>query len=106
VRILKEPKNALVKQYQKLLEMDNVELEFEDAALEAIAKEAIKRNTGARGLRAIIESIMLDVMFEVPSRSDVQKCVITEQVVKEKLPPILTLRDGSSTRGKKKEESA
>jgi len=106
VRILKEPKNALVKQYQKLLEMDNVELEFEDAALEAIAKEAIKRNTGARGLRAIIESIMLDVMFEVPSRTDVQKCVITEKVVKEKLPPILTLRDGSSTRGKKKEESA
>mgnify|MGYP001376030943 FL=1 len=106
VRILKEPKNALVKQYQKLLEMDNVELEFEDAALEAIAREAIKRNTGARGLRAIIESIMLDVMFEVPSRSDVQKCVITEKVVKEKLPPILTLRDGSSTRGKKKEESA
>jgi len=106
VRILKEPKNALVKQYQKLLEMDNVELEFEDAALEALAKEAIKRNTGARGLRAIIESIMLDVMFEVPSRTDVQKCVITEKVVKEKLPPILTLRDGSSTRGKKKEESA
>jgi ATP-dependent Clp protease ATP-binding subunit ClpX len=106
VRILKEPKNALVKQYQKLLEMDNVELEFEDAALEAIAKEAIKRNTGARGLRAIIESIMLDVMFEVPSRSDVQKCVITEKVVKEKLPPVLTLRDGGSTRGKKKEESA
>jgi len=106
VRILKEPKNALVKQYQKLLELDNVELEFEDAALEAIAKEAIKRNTGARGLRAIIESIMLDVMFEVPSRTDVQKCVITEKVVKEKLPPILTLRDGSSTRGKKKEESA
>lgn len=105
VRILKEPKNALVKQYQKLLEMDNVELEFEDAALEAIAKEAIKRNTGARGLRAIIESIMLDVMFEVPSRNDVEKCIITEQVVKEKLPPILNLKDGS-TRGKKKEESA
>jgi len=105
VRILKEPKNALVKQYQKLLEMDNVELEFEDAALEAIAKEAIKRNTGARGLRAIIESIMLDVMFDVPSRNDVQKCVITEKVVREKLPPVLTYKEGGS-RGKKKEESA
>ncbi len=105
VRILKEPKNALVKQYQKLLEMDNVELEFEDAALEAIAKEAIKRNTGARGLRAIIESIMLDVMYEIPSRDDVQKCIITEKVVREKLPPILTLKDGS-TLGDQKEESA
>ncbi len=80
VRILTEPKNALVKQYQKLLEMDNVELEFERGALEAIAKEAIKRNTGARGLRAIIESIMLDVMYEIPSRDDVQKCIITEKV--------------------------
>lgn len=106
VRILKEPKNALVKQYQKLLEMDNVELEFEDGALEEIAREAIKRNTGARGLRAIIESIMLDVMFEVPSRNDVTKCIITEKVVKEKLPPVLTLKDGGNSRGKKKEESA
>lgn len=76
VRILTEPKNALVKQYQKLLEMDNVALEFEQEALEAIAKEAIKRNTGARGLRAIIESIMLDVMFEIPSREDVKSCSV------------------------------
>jgi len=101
IRILSEPKNALVKQYQKLLEMDNVKLDFEPAALEAIAKEAIKRNTGARGLRAIIEDIMLDVMYEVPSRDDVSSCMITEQVVKEKIMPELTTK-----KGKKKEESA
>jgi len=101
VRILAEPKNALVKQYQKLLEMDNVKLEFESAALEAIATEAIKRNTGARGLRAIIEGIMLEVMYEVPSRDDVVDCVITEQVVQEKIMPELTAK-----KGKKKEESA
>ncbi|MWC28721.1 ATP-dependent protease ATP-binding subunit ClpX [Paenibacillus sp. MMS18-CY102] len=101
VRILSEPKNALVKQYQKLLEMDNVKLEFEAGALEAIAREAIKRNTGARGLRAIIEGIMLEVMYEVPSRDDVSSCLITEQVVNEKIMPELTPK-----KGKKKEESA
>lgn len=101
VRILSEPKNALVKQYQKLLEMDNVKLEFEAAALDAIAKEAIKRNTGARGLRAIIEGLMLDVMYEVPSRDDVSNCVITEKVVQDRIMPELV-----SKKGKKKEESA
>lgn len=104
VRILSEPKNALVKQYAKLLEMDNVDLEFEQGALEAIAKEAIKRNTGARGLRAIIEGIMLDVMFEVPSRDDISKCLITEKVVLDKMPPELTIKEKSNS--KKKEESA
>ncbi len=104
VRILSEPKNALVKQYQKLLELDNVKLEFDQEALEAIAKEAIKRNTGARGLRAIIEGIMLDVMFEVPSRNDVSNCVITRKVVQEKISPELKLRDGKGAN--KKEESA
>lgn len=99
VRILSEPKNALTKQYQKLLEMDNVKLDFEPGALEAIAREAIKRNTGARGLRAIIEGIMLDVMYEVPSRDDVTLCVITEKVVKERMVPELTT-------DKKQEESA
>ncbi|SDX39983.1 ATP-dependent protease ATP-binding subunit ClpX [Paenibacillus sp. CF384] len=101
VRILSEPKNALVKQYQKLLEMDNVKLEFEAAALDAIAKEAIKRNTGARGLRAIIEGLMLDVMYEVPSRDDVTSCLITEKVVQDRIMPELV-----SKKGKKKEESA
>lgn len=101
IRILSEPKNALVKQYQKMLELDNVKLEFEPAALEAIAKEAIKRNTGARGLRAIIEGILLDVMYEVPSREDVNTCLITEKSVQDKVMPEL-----SSKKGKKKEESA
>ncbi|OBR68492.1 ATP-dependent protease ATP-binding subunit ClpX [Paenibacillus oryzae] len=101
VRILSEPKNALVKQYQKLLEMDNVKLDFEPAALDAIAKEAIKRNTGARGLRAIIEGIMLDVMYEVPSRDDVNTCLITEKSVQDRIMPELTAK-----KGKKKEESA
>ncbi len=101
VRILSEPKNALTKQYQKLLEMDNVKLTFEPEALEAIAREAIKRNTRARGLRAIIEGIMLDVMYEVPSRDDIKDCVITEQVVKEKIVPELL-----SKKENKQEESA
>lgn len=101
VRILSEPKNALVKQYQKMLELDNVNLSFEPKALEAIAREAIKRNTGARGLRAIIEGIMLDVMYEVPSRDDVEDCVITEQVVEEKTTPEL-----GAKKNKKQEESA
>ncbi|GAB2720619.1 ATP-dependent protease ATP-binding subunit ClpX [Paenibacillus thermoaerophilus] len=105
VRILSEPKNALVKQYQKMLEMDNVKLEFDDEALRAIAKEAIKRNTGARGLRAIIEGIMLDVMFEVPSRDDVSSCRITKDVVIDKISPELKLK-GDKPASKKKEESA
>ncbi|SDN57779.1 ATP-dependent Clp protease ATP-binding subunit ClpX [Paenibacillus sp. yr247] len=106
VRILSEPKNALVKQYQKMLEMDNVTLEFDAEALDAIAKEAIKRNTGARGLRAIIESIMLDVMFEVPSRTDVTTCVVSKETVQNKITPVLTTKDGAQATGKKKEESA
>ncbi|HEY2495397.1 MAG TPA: ATP-dependent protease ATP-binding subunit ClpX [Paenibacillus sp.] len=102
VRILSEPKNALTRQYEKLLEMDNVKLKFEPEALVAIAKEAIKRNTGARGLRAIIEGIMLDVMYEVPSRDDIKECVITEQVVRDKNIPELQ----NSKEDKKQEESA
>ncbi|MBQ9283809.1 MAG: ATP-dependent protease ATP-binding subunit ClpX [Acidaminococcaceae bacterium] len=89
VRILKEPKNALIKQYQHFLSMDNVELEFEDGALTAIAEEALRRETGARGLRAIIEGIMRDVMYEVPSRSDIVKCIVTEDTVRNHLEPKL-----------------
>ncbi|MFS8639567.1 MAG: ATP-dependent Clp protease ATP-binding subunit ClpX [Symbiobacteriaceae bacterium] len=102
VRILTEPKNALVKQYQKLLALDNVELEFEPAALRAIAKEALKRNTGARGLRAIVEDLMLDLMYDLPSRDDVAKVVITEDCVKHRREPILVTRE----RVKKHEETA
>lgn len=104
VRILTEPKNALVKQYQKLLELDHVELEFEPGALSEIAKEAIKRNTGARGLRSIIEGIMLDVMFDLPSRDDVTHCLIKEETVRDRVSPILTTREGAVIN--KKEESA
>ena len=87
VRILCEPRNALIKQYQHFLAMDDVELEFEDGALTAIAEEALKRNAGARGLRAIIESIMRNVMYEVPSRNDVIKCIVTEETVREHAEP-------------------
>ncbi|WP_163653571.1 ATP-dependent protease ATP-binding subunit ClpX [Listeria sp. PSOL-1] len=95
ISILTEPKNALVKQYQKMLELDNVELEFEPEALNEIAKEAIERKTGARGLRSIIEGIMLDVMFEVPTRDDIVKCIITKEAVSGESEPKLQLDDGS-----------
>lgn len=87
VRILCEPRNALIKQYQHFLAMDDVELEFEEGALTAIAEEALKRNAGARGLRAIIESIMRNVMYEVPSRDDVTKCIVTEETVRQHVEP-------------------
>lgn len=93
IRILKEPKNALIKQYEHFLGMDNVELVFEEGALKAIAQEAMKRSAGARGLRAIIESIMRDVMYDVPSREDVKKCIVTEEVVREHKPPMLVLEE-------------
>lgn len=89
VNILKKPKNALVKQYQSLLAMDNVTLTFEEKALEAIAEEALKRNTGARGLRAIIEDIMRNIMFEIPSQDNVKECIITEKNVLAETEPKL-----------------
>ena len=87
VRILVEPKNALVKQYARFFEYDGVELEFTEGALKAIAKEAIQRNTGARALRSIIEDIMLNIMYEIPSNPEIKKCVIEEQTVLERLEP-------------------
>ena len=102
VRILREPRNALIKQYQKIFEIDGVALEFKDNCLEAIAEEAMKRNTGARGLRAILEETLLDVMFDLPSRDDVERCVITREVVLNKEAPMLATRN----KRKKKEESA
>ncbi|WP_163150241.1 ATP-dependent protease ATP-binding subunit ClpX [Anoxybacillus sp. MB8] len=95
VDILVKPKNALVKQYEKMLELDDVELEFEEEALREIAKRAIERKTGARGLRSIIEGIMLDVMFELQSREDVKKCVITAETVRGEKAPLLILHDGT-----------
>jgi ATP-dependent Clp protease ATP-binding subunit ClpX len=103
ILILTEPKNALVKQYQKFLDLDNVQLEFKEDALRSIAQEALKRKTGARGLRSIIEAIMRNVMYEVPSRGDVAKCIVTREVVLSKEEPILVTVD---RKAKKKEESA
>jgi len=93
-RILTEPKNAFVKQYKKLFEMDGVELEFTEEALTLIAREALKRETGARGLRSILENIMLDIMYDVPSRTDVAKVVVTPEAVLRLGPPLLYGKDG------------
>ncbi|MBO1002626.1 ATP-dependent protease ATP-binding subunit ClpX [Pseudogracilibacillus auburnensis] len=96
IEILTKPKNALVKQYEKLFLMDNVELEFEEDALKEIAKSAMERKTGARGLRSIIENIMLEIMFELPSREDIEKCIITkEAVTTENVRPKLFYTDGT-----------
>ena len=89
IKILKEPKNALIKQFSKLMEMEGVNLRFTDSALSAIAKEASKRKSGARGLRAIIESCMMDIMYEIPSMENVKECVIGEDTVINKEDPIL-----------------
>jgi ATP-dependent Clp protease ATP-binding subunit ClpX len=89
VRILTEPKNALIKQYKKLFEIEGVNLRLTDSALSAIADEALKRKSGARGLRAILESCMLDIMYDIPSKDDVKECVIGEEVVLKKEEPIL-----------------
>ncbi|GEQ32684.1 ATP-dependent Clp protease ATP-binding subunit ClpX [Marinilactibacillus psychrotolerans] len=94
VQILTQPKSALVKQYKKLLQIDNVELEFEEEALRGIGKKAIERDTGARGLRSIIESIMMEIMFEVPSREDIKKVIITEEAVEGSGDPIYYNNDG------------
>lgn len=89
VQILTEPKNSIVKQYQKLFALDNVELVFTPDALEAAAEEALRYKTGARGLRTIIETLLLDVMYEIPSRKDVKKCVITADIIRNRTRPIL-----------------
>jgi ATP-dependent Clp protease ATP-binding subunit ClpX len=93
VQILTEPRNALVKQYAKLFELDNVELEFDDSALQAIADQAVMRGTGARGLRAIMEEVLLSVMYEVPSREDVARVVITRETVLDHVYPTLVPRE-------------
>src|SRR3954468_12729821 len=104
VKILTEPRNALVRQYQRLFELDNVELEFDAAALEAIGDQAILRGTGARGLRAIMEEVLQPVMYDIPSRTDVAKVVITEQTVRENVNPTIVARQPS--RRERREKSA
>lgn len=92
VQILKEPKNALVRQYQRLFDMDDVKLEFEQEALVAVAKLAIERGTGARGLRSIVEDVMMDIMFDIPSRTDIELVVVTEESITKKKQPVLKLK--------------
>ena len=93
IRIITEPKNALVKQYKKLVSYDNVELEFEKEALDVIVDKAIQRNTGARGLRSIIEDIMRDIMFDIPSNPNIEKCIITKATVEEGAEPTLVINE-------------
>ena len=95
VEILTRPRNAVVKQYRKFLEFDNVELQITDDALKAIAHEALKRGTGCRALRAIVEEVLLEVMYDIPSTPDIEKCVVTEDTVTKHAPPTLVARGGS-----------
>jgi ATP-dependent Clp protease ATP-binding subunit ClpX len=92
VKILTEPKNALIRQYRKFFEFDGVELEFSDDALEAVSEQSMLRGTGARGLRAILEEVLLNVMYDLPSESDVGKCIISREVVLERVNPTLVPR--------------
>jgi len=103
VKILVEPKNALIKQYQKIFALDGVALEFQEEAIHAVAKEAVRRNTGARGLRAVLEDRMLEVMYDIPSRGDVSKCIITKDTILSGSPPVLVTQE---RKAKKKEETA
>ena len=92
VKILKEPKNAILKQYQKLLELDEVKLEFDDGALEAIARKALEKKTGARALRAIIEEFMLDIMYEIPKDDNIGRVTITQEYINHTGGPVIELR--------------
>jgi ATP-dependent Clp protease ATP-binding subunit ClpX len=96
MRILTEPKNALTKQYKKFFELEGIRLKFMDDAIESVATMALKRETGARGLRAVIEDVMLDIMYEIPSKSNVRECVITKEVVLNKVDPTLVLHKESA----------
>ena len=97
VRILTEPKNALVKQYQRLLRLEGVELEIRDDALSAVARRAMERKTGARGLRSILEGSLLDTMFDLPSQDNVKKVVVEGNVISENMPPLLIYEDDVET---------
>jgi ATP-dependent Clp protease ATP-binding subunit ClpX len=92
VDILTKPKNAIVKQYQKLFEFENVRLRFTDGALRAVSRQALIRKSGARGLRAILENAMLDLMYETPSRDDVEECVVGEETIEQSAPPLLVYK--------------
>jgi ATP-dependent Clp protease ATP-binding subunit ClpX len=106
VQILLEPKNALVKQYQRFFNYDSVELVFTEDALWQISDKALERETGARGLRSIIEHALLDVMFELPSRKDVSKCVITKETIQRNLRPTLVTSAGHAVETEEPEEAS
>ena len=106
IRILTEPKNALVRQYRRLFELDGVDLDFSQDALEAIAAQAILRGTGARGLRAIMEEVLLSVMYDIPGRKDVARVVITREAVLEHVNPTIVPREVGTKRGERREKSA
>ena len=99
VKVLTEPKNAIIKQYQKMIKMDDVDLVFEQDAIRAIAEKAIEQNTGARGLRSIIEAAMRNVMFNIPSEKDVKQCVITRETIVEGKQPLLIYKNGTKEQG-------
>lgn len=104
VRIIKEPKNSIIKQYETLFEMDGVELVVEEDAIHAVADKALQMNTGARGLRGIFEGMMTEIMYEIPSRPDVEKCIITKDVVDGSKTPILVLKEKSAKTKKEKDK--
>ncbi len=104
IRIIREPKNALIKQYKKLFEMDDVELEIEEEAYKAIAEKAIEKKTGARGLRSILEKVMTEIMYEIPSRNDIRKCIITKETIFNSTDPTLVIED--SKKRNRNQESA
>ncbi|MCL2464956.1 MAG: ATP-dependent Clp protease ATP-binding subunit ClpX, partial [Micrococcales bacterium] len=106
VRILTEPRNALVRQYQRMFQIDGVDLEFDDGAVGAIADQALLRGTGARGLRAIMEEVLQQVMFEVPSRDDVARVLVTRDVVLKNVNPTLVPRDFPREKRRAREKSA
>jgi ATP-dependent Clp protease ATP-binding subunit ClpX len=92
IAILTQPKNALAKQYQKLFEFEDVRLRFTDGALRAVARQSMKRKSGARGLRSILENVMLDLMYDIPSRNDVEECVINEEVIEQGSNPLMVIK--------------
>jgi ATP-dependent Clp protease ATP-binding subunit ClpX len=97
IRILVEPKDSIIRQYKKLFELEKVKLKFTDGALKAVAKLSAERKSGARGLRSILENIMLDIMYDIPSRPDVKECVISEEVVVNREQPILLFETKAET---------
>jgi ATP-dependent Clp protease ATP-binding subunit ClpX len=98
-KIFMEPKNSIHKQYSKMMEIENVKLKFTEGAIHAISEEAIKRESGARGLRAIVEDIMMDLMFQIPSREDVSEVIITEEAIKKREPSLLLLKNKEKVAG-------